>query len=42
MTLMNKYKTPLCFKNAKKLSTKYDADKNSWMTAVFFIITLYN
>lgn len=42
MMLMNKYTTTLGFKNAHKLSTEYDADKNSWMTTLLLNITIRN
>jgi hypothetical protein len=42
MMLMNKYTTTLGFKNAHKLSTEYDADKNSWMTTLLLNITIHN
>jgi hypothetical protein len=31
-----KCRSPLCFKNAKRLPTKYEANTNSWMTNKIF------
>jgi hypothetical protein len=34
--VIGKYKNPRCFKNVRTLPTKYEANKNSWITAKLF------
>jgi hypothetical protein len=33
--VIGKYKSPYCFKNVKRLPTKYEANTNSWMIKIF-------
>jgi hypothetical protein len=34
--VIGKYKNPCCFKNVKRLPTKYEANTDSWMTIKIF------
>jgi hypothetical protein len=34
--VIGKYRSPHCFKNVKRLPTKYEVNTNSWMTTKIF------
>lgn len=34
--ITTKHQSPFCFKNVKRLPTKYEANMNSWMTTKIF------
>jgi hypothetical protein len=34
--VIGKYRSPRCFKNVRRLPTKYKANTNSWMTTEIF------